>query len=162
MGMRVFENQANGHRETLSGSEGIFVFLFGPLYLLAKGLVIPAVVCLVLFLVGLPGGPGLALMFGFIANIGYAFCVNDLLAKKYLRNGWREVTSPDEVVAVRSNTNKISSANLGTRECPYCAEEIKAAAIKCKHCGSEVVPLSTIKTDVVDPTKNEPASDKRK
>jgi hypothetical protein len=27
-----------------------------------------------------------------------------------------------------------------TRECPYCREDIKAEAIKCKHCGSSVTP----------------------
>lgn len=27
------------------------------------------------------------------------------------------------------------------RDCPYCAEPIKLQASKCKHCGSEVLPL---------------------
>jgi hypothetical protein len=27
-----------------------------------------------------------------------------------------------------------------TRECPFCKEEIKAEAIKCKHCGSRLAP----------------------
>ena len=27
-----------------------------------------------------------------------------------------------------------------SRDCPYCKEEIKAEAIKCKHCGSSVAP----------------------
>lgn len=27
------------------------------------------------------------------------------------------------------------------RECPFCSEPIRATAVKCKHCGSEVVPI---------------------
>lgn len=27
-----------------------------------------------------------------------------------------------------------------TRECPYCKEEIRAEAVKCKHCGSRLTP----------------------
>lgn len=28
----------------------------------------------------------------------------------------------------------------GYKTCPYCAEQVRAAAIKCKHCGSELQP----------------------
>lgn len=30
---------------------------------------------------------------------------------------------------------------MSTRPCPFCAEEIQAAAVKCKHCQSGVEPL---------------------
>ena len=32
------------------------------------------------------------------------------------------------------------AAEAATRTCPYCAEEIKPAAIKCKHCGTWLAP----------------------
>lgn len=42
-------------------------------------------------------------------------------------------------VSGRSSTNKGS-----TVKCPYCAEPIQKEAIKCKHCGSDLVPNSTL------------------
>ncbi len=39
---------------------------------------------------------------------------------------------------------RASSSTIAVRTCPYCAEEILVAAIKCKHCGSDLV------TDVGD------------
>jgi Superinfection immunity protein len=28
-----------------------------------------------------------------------------------------------------------------TRKCPYCAEDVRGSAIKCRHCGSELKPI---------------------
>lgn len=36
----------------------------------------------------------------------------------------------------------------GTRDCPYCAEPIKIAAIRCKHCGSDLpVQMAALTAD---------------
>lgn len=40
-------------------------------------------------------------------------------------------------VVVAVGTPQVSAAG-DTETCPMCAEEIKAAALKCKHCGSDV------------------------
>lgn len=49
---------------------------------------------------------------------------------------------PEHVVAVvpSQSIENASSANTpNTKQCPYCAETVLAAAVKCKHCGSELV-----------------------
>jgi hypothetical protein len=43
-----------------------------------------------------------------------------------------------------------TDTSSGSRHCPYCAEKIKLAAIKCKHCGSEIPP-ATLSTQQNDP-----------
>lgn len=32
-----------------------------------------------------------------------------------------------------------------TKKCPFCAEDVKAAAIKCKHCGSDLADRGSVK-----------------
>lgn len=34
-----------------------------------------------------------------------------------------------------------------SRSCPFCAEPIRRQAIKCKHCGSEVVPVPVLESE---------------
>ena len=38
-----------------------------------------------------------------------------------------------------------------TKTCPYCAETIKAAAIKCKHCGADLVTLQYAQQTIGQP-----------
>jgi hypothetical protein len=51
------------------------------------------------------------------------------------------------VASVASRSGATMAAETGSyrgmRKCPQCAEAIRAEAIKCKHCGSEVAPLQT-------------------
>jgi hypothetical protein len=41
-----------------------------------------------------------------------------------------------------------------TKKCPYCAEPIKLEAIKCKHCGSSLMPTEKVEVKVA-PQKRE-------
>ncbi|WP_460116637.1 superinfection immunity protein [Pseudomonas sp. S2_C03] len=74
-------------------------------------------------------------------NFTSIFLVNLLLGWTFL--GWVAAL----VWAFSANTEKPAEKIVpglsasGDRTCPYCAETIKSAAIKCKHCGADVEPV---------------------
>lgn len=41
-------------------------------------------------------------------------------------------------VALMPGSQKEAATPQGERDCPFCAERIKVAAVKCRHCGSEI------------------------
>jgi hypothetical protein len=157
--MRTFENPANGHHEHVVPSSSIWVFLFGVLYLLYKGLWNHALIWFVLVVVpaALFGGFVLIAVLP-IAMIAYTVKIQDILANRYLQRGWRErraESSPVQATPEESSRlQRVTPTPAGVvpypnprpppdpefKLCPHCKEEVKYAAVKCKHCLSTLDP----------------------
>ncbi|WP_409567677.1 DUF2628 domain-containing protein [Rugamonas sp. DEMB1] len=151
---RVFENPSNGYREELSDAPAVWVTLFGFFYLLYKGLWSHALIWFLIVIIpaAISGGPLLILSLP-ITTVVYICTIKRLLSSQYLRRGWKEITSTDTEPAKKTpdlvtNTfmNRKASApeaeaSSPYRKCPFCAEDVRREAVKCKHCHSDLPPI---------------------
>ena len=65
----------------------------------------------------------------FFYDLRCAICQGNSLSSKNRAN---DSGAPSEILG------ETKKASTDTKNCPFCAEEILAAAIKCKHCGSSL------------------------
>lgn len=57
--------------------------------------------------------------------------------------GWTVIGWVGAMVWAFTNPARTSAApEEATRKCPYCAEDVRAEAVKCKHCGSDITAQS--------------------
>jgi hypothetical protein len=128
---QIFENQANGYRESVGGGDIAGAFLLGPLWYLRRGLYAIGAIDLsfyILIIIGMSSGndnTAGALFFLCLvpAHIIGALASRALISRHFARLGWREII-PDTPDSVKDE-----------KLCPMCAETVKAAALICKHCG---------------------------
>lgn len=75
-------------------------------------------------------------------NFTSIFLVNLLLGWTFL--GWVAALVWASSANTENPAEKSSQGLVVSRDraCPYCAETIKCAAIKCKHCGADVEPVA--------------------
>lgn len=151
-----FRNPENGYTESRS-APWLWTLLFGGFYFAAIGLWTPFVlwILIAIALVALLHVAGMLLMT--IVWLVFAVMAPNLVRNSYLRRGWVEVSSSaDSPLAGRvevpnrtaspptAATSRPSQVGSEYRRCPFCAEEIRIEAIKCKHCGSAVEPAPRV------------------
>ena len=151
-----FENPINGYKEDVDGEACFGMFFFGALYLAYRGLWKHVFIWLII--VGIPtfagGGPAIILVLPIVSLI-YTLLIQGILETDYLRRGWKDVTrpltpgvqlNPGGTKVIKNPGERLDQPKPTTipefKKCPFCAEDVRQDAIKCKHCHSEIGPTN--------------------
>lgn len=116
----------------------IWGFLFGPFYYLVKGMWVKG-----LFLLGIQFILAVILdidsnsVFCIIPGYCAGFASYDYYLFKVKGMQWQFGAKYSAASVRNFDSVQVSSATV-LRKCPYCAEDVLAAAIKCTHCGSDL------------------------
>jgi ribosomal protein L32 len=148
---KVFLNPKNGYRVEIGFSESILAFIFGALYYLYRGLWHYLLIWFIVVVIPFSYlGESWLLIIGIPTSLVMALLLPEALRSRYLERGWIEegtrVKNQNNLSVVEAaeaeRRAKEAAAIPQTRKCPECAELILAEAKKCKHCGSQVEPLT--------------------
>lgn len=76
-----------------------------------------------------------------------AECMQELTAVSERMNGdtptiYNRIDTYNAIVGYRNSIAELLNKSNKTRECPFCKEIIKSGAVKCRYCGSELLPKS--------------------
>ncbi len=94
-----YQNPSNNYIEALPETPWLWTLLFGAIYLLYRGLVIPALLYLIIvfgFSAFLPFNSWLVFLPPLVAGILFAVITEDLIEKQYQRKGWKLVDEQSE------------------------------------------------------------------
>lgn len=85
-----------------------------------------------------------------VCNAIWAAYANEYSINKKRLDGWLiEQINTDTAGTQHQDGQHPATFRPEYRKCPFCAEDIKFEAIKCKHCGSSIEPINTNPSDQI-------------